>query len=324
MPIVSVLMVCHRDNPYLRPAIASVLRQTLRDIELVIVDNGAGLSSLALGEPGQDPRIRWVRLERNRGIPAGHNAGVATAQGEFIALLDHDDIMLPRRLERQVAQLRAEPAVDLVSSCAETIDDTGRVIGREFSLGGDEPQRCYSQFAAPVVTPAFTGRREVFTALPYREEFSLTADFDFITRAAERHVFSAVPEVLLQYRRHSAQTTVRQRARIEAGRCVVRLLAARRRAGRPEREDWRRLLLAAESLADKGAMLEQITRQFLSERLWVQAAYHARRSVAVRRLALGAAFRHFLRAWWHAGPERSQVARMFFLGPVRALRLQPA
>ena len=322
MPCVSVLMVCHRDTPFLRPAIASVFGQTLRDLELVLVDNGAGLTPAALGELGADPRLHWVHLGQNLGIPVGHNAGVAAAQGEFIALLDHDDLMLPVRLERQVARLRAEPALGLVASLAETIDAGGRVIGREFALVEGEAQRRYTQYAAPVVTPAYTGRREVFTAVPYRAEFALTADFDFLARAAERFGFGAVPEVLLRYRRHAAQTTVQQAARIAAERCVVRLLTARRRAGRAEGDDWReRLRAAAEAGPDESRLLREYAAQFLAEGLWVQAAYHARRSLAVRRTmpALAAAARLFAQTWWQAGTERSQATRMFFLGPVRAL-----
>ena len=74
MPAVSVLMVFHRDTPFLRPALASALKQTFADFELVLVDNGTGLGADALGELGRDPRLRWVRLARNEGIPGGHNA----------------------------------------------------------------------------------------------------------------------------------------------------------------------------------------------------------------------------------------------------------
>lgn len=325
MPAVSVLMVCHRDTPFLRPAIASVLGQTLRDLELVLVDNGAGLSASALGELGRDSRLRWVRLAQNEGIPAGHNAAVAAAQSEFVALLDHDDIMLPTRLELQVARLQAEPGLGLVSSLAETIDAQGKVIGREFALVDADAQRRYTQYSAPVVMPAYTGRREVFTSLPYRPEFSLTADFDFIARAAERWKFAAVPEVLLQYRRHGGQTTIERANRIAAERCVVRLLTARRRAGRPEGDDWPPLLAQAGSGLAECLLLRQWARRFLAEGFGVPAAYHARRSIAVRRSA--GAYLHgvalWMQAWRMAGRERLQVNRMFFLGPVRALNMRP-
>ncbi len=325
MPAVSVLMVTHRVTPYLRPAVASVLAQTLADLELVLVDNGAGLTPDDLGEAGRDPRVRLVPLPANQGIPAGHNAGVAAARGEFLALLDHDDVMLPRRLERQVARLRAEPRLGLVSSLAESIDDGGRVTGREFALVEPEAQRRYAEFAAPVVTPAYTGRREVFAALPYRAAFTFSADFDFLARAAERHAMAGVPEVLLQYRHHAAQTTVEQASRIARERCVVRLLAARRRAGRAEGDDWPALLVP-ESTTDRPAvMLREFAERFLAEGFPRQAAFHARRSFVLHRSpgSLAAAAGLAWRAWRAAGAERGEVTRMFFRGPVRALGLQP-
>jgi hypothetical protein len=321
MPAVSVLMVFHRDTPFLRPAIASVLGQTLRDLELVLVDNGTGLSADALGEAGRDPRLRWVRLPRNAGIPAGHNAGVAAASGEFLALLDYDDLALPLRLERQVERLRAEPSLGLVSSLAETIGETGRVTGREFALVEAGAQRSYTQYAAPVVTPAYTGRREVFAALPYREEFAWTADFDFLARAAERWPLAAVPEVLLHYRRHAGQTTRQLAPQIAAERCAVRLLTARRRAGCAEGAP-----LAPSPGGRSPAVFRRYAAACLDEGFPVLAAYHARRSLAEDRTPAGVAagLGVFLRAWRAAATDRGLTGRMFFRGPVRALGLRPA
>ena len=321
MPAVSVLIVFHRDTPFLRPAIASVLRQTFGELELVLVDNGTGLTADALGESGRDPRLRFVRLPRNHGIAAGHNAGVAAATGEFIALLDYDDFALSHRLERQVAALRADPRVGLVSSLADAIDERDRVLHREFALLDPREQFRYSQYSAPFFTPACTGRRELFVGLPYRESFEACADFDFITRAAERGPIAAIPEVLLHYRHHAAQTTVQRGRRIAAERCAVRLLTARRRAGRDEGVD----LLAPPRDASAGDTLRDFASRCLVEDFAVLAAYHARRSFAEQRTpaALAVALRLFVQVWRRArAGERALVARMFFTGPVRTLGLR--
>ncbi len=324
MPVVSVLMVFHRDTPFLRPAIASVLGQTWRDLELVLVDNGTGLTAEALGEAGRDPRLRWVRLARNEGIPRGHNAGMAAARGEFIALLDHDDLALPARIERQVELLRTDSRLGLVASRAETIDDAGRVLGPEFALLAPAAQKIYTQYAAPVVTPAYTGRREVFTALPYREIFPLAADFDFLARAAERWPMAGVDEVLLQYRRHSAQATQVHAVAIEQSRAEIRLLTARRRAGRPEGE----LPTASGRTAPPTAAecCRQMARRCLEEGFGPLALYHARRAFALERSvgsglrAVGFACRAFPRL--RTG-ERGLGAKLFLQGPLRAHGLAP-
>jgi hypothetical protein len=317
-------MVFHRDQPFLRPAIESVLNQTFPDFELVLVDNGTGLSADALGHGGRDPRIRWVRLPRNLGIPAGHNAGVAAATGEFIALLDHDDLALPRRLEQQVAALKANPALGLVSSLAERIDESGRRIGREFSLVEAPAQRAYTQYAAPVVTPAYTGRREAFTTFPYRAAFPLCADFDFLARVAERWPMESVRQVLLRYRWHPLQTTQAKASAIEPGRCAVQIVTARRRAGRAEDIPSALAAVATSSAAEawrRGAAL------CVHEGIGVLAAYQARKSLAGERTprSFVTAFRLAAQAFQCGdATTRMLIAKMFFGGPVRALGLRPA
>lgn len=323
MPVVSLLMVFHRDSPYLRPALASALSQTWRDLEVVLVDNGTGLSADALGELGRDARLRWVRLARNEGIPAGHNAGVAAAHGDFIALQDYDDLSEPDRVARQVEALRCKPDVALVAGRALRIDENGRQIGEVFCLPRAEEHATYAPFGGPIVMPAAMGRRELFQAFPYRPEFPFAADLDFQARAVERSSFAVLPEVMLRYRWYGAQTTQQRLREIEQSRSVVQLLSARRHAGRPEHmtEAW-----AAIRAESAGESWRRGARVCLEERYAVYAAYQARRSFACDRTAAGAwaAIRLGWRAITAAATgQRRLTARMFFTGPVRALRLHP-
>ena len=323
MPVVSLLMVFHRDSPYLRPALASALNQTWRDLEVVLVDNGTGLSADALGELGRDARLRWVRLARNEGIPAGHNAGVAAAQGDLIALQDYDDLSEPDRVARQVEALRRKPDVALVAGRAVRIDENERQIGEVFCLPRAEEHAAYAPFGGPIVMPAAMGRRELFQAFPYRPEFPFAADLDFQARAVERSSFAVLPEVMLRYRWYGAQTTQQRLREIEQSRSVIQLLSARRHAGRPEHmtEAW-----GAIRTESAGESWRHGARACLGEGHAVYAAYQARRSFACDRTAAGAwaAMRLGGRALAAAsGGQRSLTARMFFTGPVRALRLHP-
>lgn len=324
MPLVSVIMVFHRDSPFLRPAIASVLAQTWTDFELLLVDNGTGLTPAQLGAAGADARVRWVRLPVNAGIAAGHNAGVAAACGEFIALHDYDDVSHPERLARQVAALQADPGLGLVSALARRIDADGRVTGEVFCVRDPAAHRAYAQFAAPVITPVAMGRREVFTSTPYRAEFPYAADLDFQSRVTERWRLAVLPEPLLDYRWYPGQTTQQKLAAIENSRCAISLLTARRRAGRAE--GLAELVALAETLppADYN---RRVAVMSLSEGFAELAAYRARRSwVEERSLgSLAKALALASRAWRQAAPgQRARVARMFFTGPVRTLGLPPA
>lgn len=328
MPIASFVTVFHRVTPFLLPAVQSILGQTLTDLELILVDNGTGVGTQPLGPAGQDPRIRMVSLPSNLGIAAGLNAGVAAARGEFVALLDSDDIALPRRLERQVAALRADPALGLVSSCAETIDGEGCVIGREFALVGATEQQVFTAYSMPAPAPSYTGRVECFRRFPYEPAFRFAMDYDFVARVAEVHGIAGVPEVLMQYRSHSQQVSVLEPAEQILNACIIRLLTARRRAGRSE-DSAATLAVMARWLAE-GLAVREIYRRFadwsLRERFPLLAVYHARKVVSARRRPIEAVWATGIlaRALRQSQTNRGLLLRMFFGGPLRAHGLKPA
>jgi glycosyltransferase involved in cell wall biosynthesis len=316
-------MVFHRDTPFLRPALASALKQTFADFELVLVDNGTGLAADALGELGRDPRLRWVRLARNEGIPAGHNAGVAAAQGEFIALQDYDDLVAPERLERQVMALRADSSLGLVSALAERINEKDQPNGHVFCLPEPREHSVYAPYATPVITPVAMGRREVFRSHPYRAEFPFAGDLDFQARVADEWKMAMLPHILLRYRWYTDQTTQQRSTSIEQSRCVIQIATGRRRLRRPENLE---AVLAATSARTASETWLRGARVCLADRLPVFAAFQARRAIATNRSAGSAwkATRLAYRAWRQAHPSgRALVLRMFFTGPVRALRLHP-
>ena len=325
MPTVSVVMVFHRVNQFMAEAVRSVVEQGYRDWELILVDNGTGVGVEALGKAADDPRVRFVRLPRNEGIPAGHNAGVAAAQGEFVALHDYDDVSLPDRLGAQVIALRKNAALGLVSARAERIDGENRLLrGQVFCLPEGRGHWMYSLYAPPVITPTAMARREVFRALPYRTEFPFAADIDFQARFAEQGGMAVLPETLLRYREYAAQTTQQRAASIEQSRAVIQLIAARRRAGRAEE------LAVTMRVADMGTAAESWRRTSAlctSEGFVVLAAYHARRSFMLERTGRSAI--KALRLLWQAQcgrslAEQNAAWRMFFRGPVKALKLRPA
>ena len=328
MPTVSVIMPFHRVTPFLRPAVRSILNQTLPDLELVLVDNGTGAGLAALGEEGKDPRIRLISLPTNAGVTIARNLAVTESRGEFIALLDHDDIALPTRLEKQVAVLRAEPGLGLVSSLADQIDSEGRVTGREFALWAEAEQRIFSHYTMPAPTPSYMGRREVFEKFPSRVEFELAEDYDFLTRVLDFWPVRGIPEVLIQYRCHPGQATKERYGKQCLGACVIRVLAARRRQGRDE--EYAATIARYKSWLVVPPPLEEIYADFarlcLRERLPLLAVYHARKTLSAARTVrtFVSAGLVVVRALRQAPAEAPMLLRMFFTGPVRAHGVHPA
>jgi hypothetical protein len=322
-PTVSVIIVFHRDTEFLRPTIGSVMAQTFADFELLLIDNGTGLSADALGEYGRDTRVRFVRLPRNEGIPGGHNAGIKASIGEFVALLDYDDLMRPTRLAEQVSALRA--GLDLVSSRVRRIDEKGTPLGREFTLTQRNQQYAYSQYAAPFPTPACTARRKVFLSLPYRADFPFAADFDFQARAVETFKTGAVENELLDYRWYRAQTTQDKAAAIETERATIRLMTGRRRHGRSELPDETKARISQGS-PNLATVSRRAATVALTEGLHVLAAYQARRMIVYQKNPANAAAALLLafKAVVASPKEKAaDVARMFLRGPVKALAVTP-
>jgi hypothetical protein len=207
------------------------------------------------------------------------------------------------------------------------IDGAGQKIGNEFTLHAANEQRIFSQFSQAACFGTYLFRREIFTALPRRSAFPFSSDYDFIARAVERWPLEAMPEVLFSYRIHGAQTTtVRRREQIVA-ECAIRLLAARRRAGRAE--DFGSIELWKSEVERSTKTVAEVYRACLRQcerEGWpVLQSYHARKLLSVSRAPadVGCASAHAMHAWRTAEGASSIVASLFFRGPLKTYGLKP-
>ena len=123
MPLVSVVIPAYNPGHYLDEAVQSVIAQTFTDWECIVVDDGS-TEDLSRVE-NMDPRVRLIR-QPNRGISMARNRGIAESAGEFIAFLDHDDLFLPTKLERQMEVASADSSIGLVYTDFEVIWADGR------------------------------------------------------------------------------------------------------------------------------------------------------------------------------------------------------
>ena len=136
MPTVSVLIPNYNRPRMLQDAIRSVLAQTYQDFEILVVDDGSTEDIPAALIPFAD-RVRYVRKE-NGGCASAKNYGLDLVTGEYVAVIDNDDLWLPRKLERQVQVLKSKPNVGLVSCQVFVMDDDARVMARPPQGAGRE------------------------------------------------------------------------------------------------------------------------------------------------------------------------------------------
>ncbi len=205
-PLISVIIPNHNYGGYLAQAIESVLAQTCRPLDVVVVDDGSTDHSREVLR-GYEGRLRVVCQPR-QGVSAARNRGVRESRGELVAFLDADDVWLPDKLARQAQRLRAEPALGLVHCGAQLIDPTGRVL-RDVTDGvAGEVTRDLLLFRRSGVVTGGSGMllsREVFEeAGGFDTRLSTSADWDFFFRVGRRRPFGFIPEPLVQMRMHRA------------------------------------------------------------------------------------------------------------------------
>ena len=149
-PLVSVVMPVYNSEKYVAESIESILGQTCSDIELIIVDDGSqDRSAEVIREyEGRDDRVRLLRQDCNMGVATARNRGIEDANGEFLALMDSDDISLPTRLEKQLRFLQENPEIGAVGVRSKMVNhdltvQVGTNVGRPLH--------------APIVLSLFTG-----------------------------------------------------------------------------------------------------------------------------------------------------------------------
>jgi len=216
----------------LEEAMRSILAQTVRELELIVVDDGSSDGSRAVAErvAASDDRARVLAMPANVGIARSLNAALAEARAPVVAVLDADDLAAPERLERQLALLAARPEVAVVGSRMREIDAAGaEVKPRTLFRAGDVGRALLRFNPVPNTSAAF--RREVVAGLGgYDPRYRYATEYDLWLRVADEHVVWALDEPLSTRRMGPANVAARaQRAQTaEAVRIVARTLRRRR------------------------------------------------------------------------------------------------
>ena len=205
-PRVSVIMPVYNGEKYLREAIDSVLDQSFRDFELIIIDDGSKDNSSSIIQSYCDPRIKFRPNESNLGLPRTLNRGIDMADGKYIARMDQDDICLPTRLEKQVAFMENHPEVGI---CGTWIEVFGIGSYVEKYPAASEDVKAYMFFYNPLAHPTVVMRKETLVQLGmrYAPEFLHAEDYEFWQRASKQVSICNIPEVLLRYRTSSSSYT---------------------------------------------------------------------------------------------------------------------
>lgn len=204
---VSVIMPVYNGQEFLAEAMSSVLHQSFRDFELVVVDDCSTDSTPEIVRGFADGRVRYLRNSTNQGLTKSLNIAWSAARGEYLARMDADDVSLPERFLRQVEFLDSHPEVAVVGCAAEFFGSFESVVR---PLTSHDAIRCQMLVNCPMVHPTVMLRRAEFDRLDlrYDPKCAKAQDYDLWSRAVHEVRFANLPEVLFRYRVHGNQVSV--------------------------------------------------------------------------------------------------------------------
>jgi glycosyltransferase involved in cell wall biosynthesis len=207
--LVSVVMPAYNAGEFISGAVTSILNQTYKNLELIVVNDGSIDDTQTVLDEFRDRRLRVVTQASNSGLAAARNVGVAEARGDYIAWLDSDDESLPDRIQRQVHALDNHPTVGLCGTWVRTFGQVESTVWRLPRTS--EYLRAHMLFDDPLATSSVMLRRNAIPPeIPnFDNSFAPAEDYDLWERLAQRWSIINIPRVLTKYRIHGNQTSTK-------------------------------------------------------------------------------------------------------------------
>jgi len=200
-PRISVVMSVYNGERFLKKAIQSVLAQTCANFEFIIIDDGCSPKSKQTIDNFKDQRIVRLDNQKNIGLSASLNKGIALAKGEYVIRMDADDLCLPDRFQTQINFMDAHPEIDICGSWAKKIGHgTSYIIKQPIN---HESIKAGLIFRATLIHPSVIIRKTSWKkyGLAYNPSFKKAQDYELWTRAVKNCRFANIPKVLLHYRK---------------------------------------------------------------------------------------------------------------------------
>ena len=238
-PLVTVLMAVYNGQKCIRPTIESILNQTFKNFEFIIIDDGCTDSSpdILLTFAQKDSRIKIFRI-KNSGTTVAANYGLSKSVGKYIARIDSDDISFQDRLKMETDYLNNHPEVGLVGSGSQIIDTNGKVIGeRNINVSNTKRalqkrnifQQSNTMFRSDLVKPLGG----------YREKFHNGEDYDLWLRIADVASVTKLDEILGQWRLNgSGYSFSRRHEQLNSDRIIKEFAKQRGKNGKDQYGDY--------------------------------------------------------------------------------------
>lgn len=202
-PKVSVIMAAYNSGKYIEESILSILNQTLKDLELIIIDDCStdNVPDLIKKYQVLDPRIIAIRNEKNLGSAKPMVIGIKLARADYVAMMDSDDVAYPNRLEIQYNFMEQNPNVALIGSGVELMNESGQILKRRIGLTDYDEIKFRILLRNPFIHPSTIYRRAIFEEMGgYDKKYENSEDYALFSAIAQKYKIAGVPQILLKYR----------------------------------------------------------------------------------------------------------------------------
>ncbi|MEI6696160.1 MAG: glycosyltransferase [Bacteroidota bacterium] len=208
MPELSIIMPLYNTENYVAQAIQSLLCQTYKNFELIIVDDASTDQSLEIVKSFNDSRIKILTNEKNEGIVFSRNRGLQIAKGKFIAPFDSDDIAMADKFEKQISFLKTNSEYGMIGSWVKLIDENGDFLKKKWKLNAPAERIAgIMLFRNYFVQSSVVIRRESVPRKGYAIGNDIVEDYLMWVDVAEKYKVWNYPEYLVKYRIHPQSAT---------------------------------------------------------------------------------------------------------------------
>ncbi len=209
LPKVSVNICCYNSEKFIKETIQSVLDQTYKEFEIIIIDDGSKDKTGEIVKSIKDSRVKYY-YQDNMGLSASRNRALEMSKGEYVALLDHDDIWEPEKLEKQVALIDSNKNLGLVFSDSYIIDKNGKIKGTFFELNRPARGQVTKELINADFIPCLTAvmRKSYMEKVGnFKNELKIAEEYDYFLRLSLISDFDYVNAPLAKYRLHQGNAS---------------------------------------------------------------------------------------------------------------------
>ena len=210
-PTISVIMPVFNAGHFIDQAIASIRQQTFKDFELIIINDASTDNSeeIIKKHAQEDNRIILTENQENLGQARSRNKALDIARGQFVAIMDADDVSLPNRLELEYEFLQNHQDVVLVGSGSELINENNRILGKKIPPIESEMINYRLLFGNPMVASTVMFRTNIIREFGgYKHEYQHAEDYYLYCLCAAKYKVANIQDILVQYRQSPSSVTI--------------------------------------------------------------------------------------------------------------------